>query len=406
MEVLRSQVLSPDSPSANSRDFSWRFWPTLPIYPFGQRRTLRREVIKDTLWTFEQLQGIFYVVVPVRMTVVRLQSGGLLVYAPVAPTPECIRLVQELVAQYGDVKYIILPTISGLEHKVFVGPFSRYFPQAIVYVAPNQWSFPVNLPLSWLGLPRKRTKILPSDSLQTPFAADFDYKTLGPIYLGPGQFEEVVFFHRSSQTLLVTDTIVSIPFDPPAIIQLDSFPLLFHAKDNATDAIADTAENRRKGWHRICLFAMYFRASTLEIPRWGDVFRDALKTSDRRAKSYFGLYPFQWKSNWQRSFQALHGNGRIFVAPILQTLILNRAPKDAIAWANSVSQWDFQRIIPAHFDAPITATPQEFRQAFAFLERQPRMEINPLPPEDFQVLRDIDAGLNRFSIVPPAEEKC
>lgn len=77
-------------------------------------------------------------VVPIRMTVIRLDMGGLFVYAPVAPTPECIRLVNELVAEYGDVRYIILPTASGLEHKVFVGPFARKFPKAQVFVAPDQ----------------------------------------------------------------------------------------------------------------------------------------------------------------------------------------------------------------------------------------------------------------------------
>ncbi|MEL7039744.1 MAG: DUF4336 domain-containing protein, partial [Cyanobacteria bacterium J06592_8] len=153
-----------------SRDFSWPWWPAAPLYPYGQRRTLRREVIKDTLWTFDQLQGILYVVVPIRMTVVKLEQGGLLVYAPVAPTPECIRLVRELVTRHGDVKYIILPTTSGIEHKVFVGPFARQFPQAHVFVAPRQWSFPLNLPLSWLGLPRNRTHILPKDSSKVPFS--------------------------------------------------------------------------------------------------------------------------------------------------------------------------------------------------------------------------------------------
>ena len=116
-----------------SKDWSWHFWPAVPIHPFGQRRTLRQEVVKDRIWTFDQIQGVFYAVVPIRMTVVRLDSGGLFVYAPVAPTPECVRLVKELVAKYGDVKYIILPTASGLEHKVFVGPFARHFPLAQVF---------------------------------------------------------------------------------------------------------------------------------------------------------------------------------------------------------------------------------------------------------------------------------
>ncbi len=91
------------------QDLSWPFWPIVPLYPYGQRRTIRQEVVKDTLWTFEQLQGIFYVVVPIRMTVIKLASGGLFVYAPVAPTPECIRLMRELEGEHGEVKYIILP---------------------------------------------------------------------------------------------------------------------------------------------------------------------------------------------------------------------------------------------------------------------------------------------------------
>ena len=132
----------------------------------------------NPIWTFDQIQGILYTVVPIRMTAVRLSSGGLLIYAPVAATPECIRLVNELVTVHGEVKYIILPTASGLEHKVFVGPFARRFPNAQVFVAPSQWSYPFNLPLSWLGFPEKRTKILPEDSKLAPFSNEFQYKIL------------------------------------------------------------------------------------------------------------------------------------------------------------------------------------------------------------------------------------
>src|SRR5579883_993225 len=271
------------------RDFSWFFWFTLPLYPYARRRTIRQEVVKDTIWTFDQLQGIFYVVVPIRMTVVKLDEGGLLIYAPVAPTPECTRLVNELVAEHGKVRYIILPTISGLEHKVFVGPFARCFPNAQIFVAPNQWSFPLNLPLSWLGLPPKRTQVLPEDSSKTPFAKEFDYAILGAINLGPGRFAEVAFFHKRSHTLLVTDSVVSVPEEPPAIVQLDPYPLLFHAKDSASDIVADTQANRRKGWQRIALFAMYFQPSVLEVPAWSQVFRDALKAPDRSRSLFWAV---------------------------------------------------------------------------------------------------------------------
>jgi hypothetical protein len=394
------------------QDWSWPFWPVVPLYPYGKRRTIRKEVVKDTIWTFDQIQGIFYVVVPTRMTVVKLESGGFLVYAPVAPTAECIRLMNELVTKHGDVKYIILPTISGIEHKVFVGPFARCFPHAQVFVAPHQWSFPINLPLSWLGLPGKRTQVLPLDSQQAPFADEFDYEILGAIDLGLGRFAEVAFFHKRSHTLLVTDCIISIPKEPPAIVQLDPYPLLYHAKDRASDIIADTQANRCKGWQRITLFAFYFRPSVLEVPTWREVWTEAKKAPERSRKAFFGLYPFKWGADWQRSFDALQGDGRLFVAPVLQSLILNRAPRETINWADQVAKWDFNWIIPCHLDAPIKATPAQFRQAFAFLEKQPAFSAGlfnnnsyPLPEADFQLLRDIDSGLNKLGIVPPAKEK-
>ena len=396
--------------SPHPRDWSWSFWPAVPLYPYGRRRTLCREIVQDTIWTFDQLQGILYTVVPIRMTIVKLRAGGLLVYAPVAPTTECIRLVNELVAKHGDVKYIILPTSSGLEHKVFVGPFARQFPQAQVFVAPHQWSFPLNLPLSWLGFPQRRTQDLPFDSSQAPFADEFDYAVLD-INLGRGSFAEVALFHKRSRTLLMTDSVVSVPEDPPAIVQLDPYPLLFHARDNALQVMDNNEANRRKGWQRISLFAIYFRPSALEMTQLGQMFRDALKAPDHSAKAYFGLFPFRWKENWKQSFDALRGQGRPFVAPILQTLILPQAPRQVLDWADKVATGDFQRIISCHFGSPIEADPRQFRCCFAFLEKKPSTGCDPsgtrsqpLPEEDFRFIRELEAGLIRRGIATPALE--
>lgn len=397
--------------SIHPGDWSWSFWPAVPLYPYGRRRTLRQEVVKDTIWTFDQVQGILYTVVPIRMTVVKLDAGGLLVYAPVAPTKECVRLVKELVAQHGDVMYIILPTSSGLEHKVFVGPFARRFPNAQVFVAPHQWSFPLNLPLSWLGFPWRRTQVLPEDSADSPFAPEFDYVLLD-INLGRGSFGEVALFHKRSRTLLVIDSVLSVPEDPPAIVQLDPYPLLFHARDSALDVVEDSPANRRKGWQRISLFAIYFRPSALEMVKLGQVFRDALKAPNHSRKAYFGLFPFRWKDSWKQSFDALRGGGRLFVAPILQTLILNQAPRQVINWANKVANWDFQRIISCHFDSPVDASAYQFRQAFSFLENKPPVseylfgtKTQPLPKEDFEFIKEIEEKLLKQGIATPAKEK-
>eukprot|EP00878_Enallax_costatus_P044281 GHUV01052723.1.p1 GENE.GHUV01052723.1~~GHUV01052723.1.p1 ORF type:complete len:120 (-),score=1.10 GHUV01052723.1:321-680(-) len=87
------------------------------------------QVVRGQVWTFEQTQAFFFdVFTPVRMTVIKLKSGGLWVHAPVAPTQECLNLLKDLDAP---VEYIVLPTYA-YEHKVFVGPFSRRFPEAKV----------------------------------------------------------------------------------------------------------------------------------------------------------------------------------------------------------------------------------------------------------------------------------
>ncbi|MBW4642156.1 MAG: DUF4336 domain-containing protein [Goleter apudmare HA4340-LM2] len=390
--------------SIDPKDWSWPFWPVVPLYPYGRRRTLCFEVVKDTIWTFDQVQGILHTIVPIRMNVIKLEAGGLFVYAPVAPTPECVRLVKELEAKHGDIKYIILPTSSGLEHKVFVGPFARCFPHAEVFVAPHQWSFPFNLPLSWLGFPQKRTKVLPEDSSFAPFASDFDYAVLD-INLGKGSFVEVAFFHKRSRTLLLTDSVLSVPEAPPAIVQLDPYPLLFHARDNALQPIEDNTANRRRGWQRISLFAVYFRPGALELTGIRQMFDDAFKAPERSLRAYFGLYPFRWQENWQQSFDALRGNGRPFVAPILQTLILPQAPRQVLDWADKVATWDFQQIISCHFDSPFAAIPQQFRKAFAFLENHPAISSDnqSLPEADHRFIKQLEANLVKRGIATPAK---
>ncbi|MEM9945292.1 MAG: DUF4336 domain-containing protein [Cyanobacteria bacterium P01_D01_bin.36] len=386
-------------------DRSWPLWPIVPIYPYGQRRTLRREIIPGQLWTFEQVQGIFHVVVPIRMSVIKLSGGGLFVFSPVAPTPECVRLVRELEAEHGEVKYVILPTVTGVEHKYFAGPFAQKFKRSQVYTAPNQWSFPLDLPMSWLGFPAKRTQVLPADPSQTPFYDEFDYATVGPIDLSIKPYTEVAFYHRETKSLLAVDTILSIPVEPPEVVIQDPFPLMFHAREHGSDPLQDTPENRLKGWARIALFTFYFQPASLDVPKLKTAWKEAKQASDRSKKNYFGLYPFQWQQDWYKAFENLRQDGRLIVAPILQTLIFNRGPKAVLEWADKIEQWDFEQVLPCHFSAPVKATPAEFRRAFDFLEKPNPQSWSgfdhPVPMDDLETLGQIDRRLQKAVIPPP-----
>lgn len=54
--------------------------------------------MKGSIWLFEQEQALGFssVSTNIRMTVIKLKSGGLWVHAPIAPTKECIQVAAEI----------------------------------------------------------------------------------------------------------------------------------------------------------------------------------------------------------------------------------------------------------------------------------------------------------------------
>ena len=100
----------------------WSWWPLLPLYPYGRKRTIFRELVPNQIWSFEQLQGIYYVAVPVRLLVVRVKNE-LMIINPLPPTEELLKDIDLLVKKIGPVKTIVLPTASGLEHKISLPAF-------------------------------------------------------------------------------------------------------------------------------------------------------------------------------------------------------------------------------------------------------------------------------------------
>ncbi|EKX42545.1 hypothetical protein GUITHDRAFT_54562, partial [Guillardia theta CCMP2712] len=177
-----------------------------PLKPYNTERKTIAKKVDDNIYTFEQEHGFANVSVNIRMTVVRLNDGGLWVHAPVAPTEECVAMVKKL----GEVKYVILPT-TGLEHKIFMKPFMSYFPNAKAYVAPGQWSWPIDLPLGFKG-------VLQDMDPNVPWSKEIEQKV---VYaeVGIGKTSEVAFFHKKSSTLFVTDAVIFIPPEAPEVLK-------------------------------------------------------------------------------------------------------------------------------------------------------------------------------------------
>eukprot|EP00953_Heterococcus_sp_UTEX-ZZ885_P028529 15210-Heterococcus_DN1.PRE.1 len=333
-------------------------------------------------------------------------------------------MVRELEKVHGPVLHVVLPTLA-IEHK---GPFSRQFPQSQAWVMPGQYSYPINLPTQWLGFGSKPIKLLPESAVGAPWEKEvrtvprnipksLDHALLGPLLSrdGIGAYGEATFLYKPTGTLLVTDVVIQyqlllqllfgtaavvhatatagsttttaasvnvVDEDIPAIVELgDPRALLFHARDDALQLIEDTPQIRTKGWKRIQQFGLFFQPSSLEVEPLGQALLKTAPKSPMKELGWFGLFPFTWggASLEESSYRALQGG--LVVAPILQTLILNRQPKEVLKYADTVARWPIKRLISCHLGNNVPSSGAAFRSAFRFLEDdyvQPTRNSAPL----------------------------
>lgn len=392
--------------SGEPKPYDYGLWGVLPVGPYKAKHSAPLEtVVPGSIWTIDQKFGILNVQVPVRMSIVKLQGGGLWILNPVAATRECLDMVRALEKEHGPVKHVVLGTVA-IEHKTYAGVFAQKFPSATVWLQPGQYDFPVDLPPELTGFPVGRTKVLPASAEETPWARDFEQATLGPFISRDGAFGETAFFHKSTKSLLVTDAVQQVSREIPKIFLLDETakrPLLYHARDGILDTIdsKDMAQ-LEKGWRRIQLFGLYFMPAAIDIHTVSQSF------AERRPDlnpDFAGILPWDWVRDDTQAFKALAGNSKdsLLVAPIIQTLILNRNPVETLDWVEKVCKWDFKRIVPAHLKNNIPAGPAAFKRAFSFLTVEGEPAGQPKPRrDDLKTLLDAEVNLVQRGAIAPA----
>tara|TARA_Y100001978_G_C23690123_1_gene434277 strand:- start:1166 stop:2326 length:1161 start_codon:yes stop_codon:yes gene_type:complete len=378
------------------KDKIWQWWPLFPLYPYGSKKTVIKELIPNQIWSLEQIQGIYYVAVPVRMTVIKV-SQGLILINPLPPTLELLNQLNKLILLYGPIKTIILPTASGLEHKIGLPSLARVFNNSEIWLCPGQWSFPINLPLDFIGIPSKRTKILFEDGL--PYEDLFEWITLGPINLGLGRFQEISCFHKPTGTLHVTDAIIGIESNPPEIFDHDPTPLLFHGRDRGDELLVDSPEVRKKGWARLVLFASYLRPSKLNIPSLNHIIKYSFKKGLRNKRAHFGIYPFLWDKDWKESISEIIGDSspKIQIAPVLQRLIFPRSKELLSKWLEVVEKIEGMKyLISAHYSSPVSFSKKDCQELIKIVNSDKWNELN----DDNKFLSSFYEKLYKIGIIP------
>ena len=127
-----------------------------------------------------------------RMTVVRLGNGDLFLHSPIAYDQVLAAQLQRM----GRIRHLISP---NQWHYAHVGEWQRAFPEAIAW-----GSFAAARRAGARHIDVQFTRMLDADAPEE-WRGEID-QTVMP----GGIFKEVVFFHRRSRTLILTDTIMNL----------------------------------------------------------------------------------------------------------------------------------------------------------------------------------------------------
>ena len=342
---------------AAGRQTYFQRFPTLfaPLFGKSTKQTVRRE-LGDGIWVLEQNLELGPLETPIRSVVVRLSDGTLWVHCPLAPTLEYFELVESCVEGGRDsVAHVVVPTYA-LEHKVFAKDALARWRRARLWTAPGQFSFPVASVPDEFVWGRRVDGVLEGSDLSTstdeiPWVSELQFETLtaGTFSVGLSNltFHETIFYHAASRSLIVTDCVARIAQEPPAL--MSSEKLLLIGKRSTADALpADSPEARQVGWEKTALLVSYFFPEHEEL----DPVRPGVVT---------------WTEGWHDNFKALAG--RLLVPPVVRALIYAQNPARVQEWVDRVGdrRWEFEQIIPAHWEAPVRATQSDFSRAFAFL---------------------------------------
>jgi hypothetical protein len=197
--------------------------------------------------------------------IVRLTSGKLLIFSPVALTAEVKKRVNDL---GGDLAYIVAPDI---EHHIFISDWAKEYPSAKI-IGPE-------------GLSQKRQKMSDekignenisfifsktnkqSNDIDADFAADFEVE-----YVDAHPNKEIVLLYKPEKILIEADFM----FNLPAIEQYSKVPEVDRKPSFLSKMFGglQSTSGEAKGMKRLLWYGLSagdrtgFNASTQRVDKW------------------------------------------------------------------------------------------------------------------------------------------
>ncbi|APG95462.1 DUF4336 domain-containing protein [Sinorhizobium americanum] len=130
-----------------------------------------------------------------RMTIVRLSDGSLFLHSPIKFDEALAGELQRM----GAIRHLVSPNQFHYAH---IGEWSKVFPDAITWASPHV---------------RQRARARRND---VTFARDLDLnptedwrQDIDQTLFPGGYFKEFIFYHKTSRTLILTDTIINVELD-------------------------------------------------------------------------------------------------------------------------------------------------------------------------------------------------
>ena len=148
------------------------------------------EQLTPELWVARRPLRLLVGDIGTRMTVIRLRDGSLFLHSPVRLDDETRVALDAL----GPVRAVVAP---NLHHHFFVGGYARAYPGARIHGPP--------------GLAKKRQDLrfdgVLGDEAPPQWRSEIDQH----VFRGAPAISEVVFHHRASRTLMLTDLAFNVP---------------------------------------------------------------------------------------------------------------------------------------------------------------------------------------------------